>query len=187
LRPLPEKFEELEDLLLHHRATLAQNTGVPFVRLVYRPNEDEEVECRRQRGVLERTLKREGIPVETVSCRGAIFAHYERRGRLNQLFELERTEGDKLSTGITQHARRELTDRLLTAAGQLKGDGVIFLVDVAFTHPYLRLVPVLENCTNRITQPLALVVFYPGEVDVDDRLLFLGVRASGYYRTRDLI
>ena len=185
MRPLLEKFEELENLLLHHRATLAQNTGVPFVRLVYRP--DEEVECRRRRELLERTLRREGIAVETASCCGAIFAHYERRGRLDQLFELERTEGDRLSVSIARHGRQELTDQLLAAAERLKGDGVVFLVDAAFLYPYLHLAPVLEDCTNRITPPLALVVFYPGEVDVDGQLLFLGARPSGYYRTRDLI
>jgi hypothetical protein len=185
LRPLAEKFEELENLLLHHRGTLAQNTGVPFVRLVYRP--DEEVECRRRRELLERTLRREGVAVETASCCGAIFAHYEQRSRLDQLFELERTEGDRLSVSIARHGRRELTDQLLTAAERLKGDGVVFLVDAAFLYPYLHLAPVLEDCTNCITPPLALVVFYPGEVDVDGQLLFLGVRPSGYYRTRDLI
>lgn len=185
MRPLPEKFEELENLLLHHRGTLAQNTGVPFVRLVYRP--DEEVECRRRRELLARTLRREGIAVETASCCGAIFAHYEQRGRLTQLFELERTERDRLSVSIARHGRRKLTDQLLTAAERLKGDGVVFLVDAAFLYPYLHLAPVLEDCTNRITPPLALVVFYPGEVDVGGQLLFLGVRPSGYYRTRDLI
>jgi len=185
LRPLPEKFEELEDLLLHHRATLAQNTGVPFVRLVYRP--EEEAECCRRRELLERTLKREGVSAQTVSCRGAIFAHYERRGRLDQLFELETAKEDRLTASIAKHARQELVDQLLAAAGQLKDDGVIFLVDVAFVYPYLHLTPVLDDCTNRITPPLALVVFYPGDVDVDGRLLFLGLRPSGYYRTRDLI
>jgi len=137
LRPLAEKFEELENLLLHHRGTLAQNTGVPFVRLVYRP--DKEVECRRRRELLERTLRREGVAVETASCCGAIFAHYEQRSRLDQLFELERTEGDRLSSSIARHARRELTDQLLTAAERLKGDGVVFLVDAAFLYPYLHL------------------------------------------------
>ena len=185
MRPLPDKFEELEDLLLHHRATLAQNTGVPFVRLVYRP--DEEVECHRRRQLLERTLKREGIAVQTVSCSGAIFAHYERRGRLDQLFELERTEGDRLSASIAKHARQELVARLLAAAERLNSDGAIFLVDVAFVYPYLHLAPILDDCTNRITPPMALALFYPGEVDVDGRLLFLGQRASGYYRTRDLV
>jgi hypothetical protein len=185
LRPLSEKFEALENLLLRHRATLAQNTGVPFVRLVYRPG--IEVECRRQRELLELTLEREGIAVETVSCRGVIFTHYERRGRLEQLFELEKTEEDRLSANITQHARRELTEQLLAAAERLNGDGVVLLVDLPFLYPYLHLGPILDDCTNHLIPPLALVVFYPGEVDVDGQLLFLGVRPSGYYRTRDLI
>jgi hypothetical protein len=185
LRPLRQKFEELEDLLLHHRRTLAQNTGVPFVRLIYRP--DEEAPCQRFREPLARTLEREKVVVETVSCRGVIFTHYEQQGRLDRLFELEQTEGERLSAHIARRARRELTERLIGAAERLPGDGVIFLVDVAFLYPYLHLSPVLDACTNRITPPLALVIFYPGEVDVDRQLLFLGQRPSGYYRTRDLI
>jgi len=186
LRPLPEKFDELEGLLLHHRATLAQNTGVPFLRLVYH-HEDEEIKCRRLRELLERTLRGKSVAVEVVSCRGAIFAHYERRGRLDQLFELEKTESDRLSSSIGRYARHELARRLLSAAERLNGDGVIFLVDVAFVHPYLHLTPVLDDCTNRIVPPVALVVFYPGTMSVDGQLLFLGTRPSGYYRTRDLI
>ena len=185
MRPLHEKSEELEHLLLHHRRTLAQNTGVPFVRLVYRP--EEEVACRRLREPLERGLVQKGVAVETISCRGVIFTHYEQRERLAQLFELGHKEGRRLSASIARHARRELTERLVSGAERLRGDGVIFLADVAFLYPYLQLGPVLDDCTNRITPPLALVVFYPSEVDVDGRLLFLGQRPSGYYRTRDLI
>lgn len=185
MRPLLEKFDELEGLLLHHRATLAQNTGVPFVRLVYRP--EEEAECCRRRKLLERTLRREDISVEKVSCCGAIFAHYERRGRLDQLFELERIEGHRLSASIATHARRELSDQLSAGVERLNGDGAIFLVDAAFVYPYLHLGLVLDDCINRITPPMALTLFYPGEVDVDGQLLFLGVRPSGYYRSRDLV
>jgi len=185
LRPLQEKFEDLEDLLLHHRGTLAQNMGVPFVRLVYRP--DEEVDCLRRRKSLEGILQRDGIAVETVSCRETVFAHYEQRGRLDQLFALESTERDRLSARIATHARRALTGQLLAAAERLHGDGVIFLVDVGFLYPYLHLTPVLDDCTNHIITPLALVIFYPGETDLDGQLLFLGVRPSDYYRTRDLI
>ncbi len=185
MRPLQQKFEELETLLLHHRRTLAQNTGVPFVRLVYRP--EAEVACQRFRESLERTLTQKGVAVETVSCREVIFTHYEQRGRTAQLFELEKGEEKRLSTSMARHARQELTERLMRAAERLQGDGVIFLVDVAFLYPYLQLGPVLDACTNCITPPLALAVFYPGVADVDGQLLFLGQRPSGYYRTRDLM
>jgi len=185
LRPLRQKFDELEDLLLHHRRTLAQNTGVPFLRLVYQP--EEEISCQRLQGILARTLARKGIRIETVSCRGVIFTHYEQRQQLDWLFELEQAEGDQLSASIAKHARRELTERLLRATERLQGDGVIFLTDVAFLYPYLNLSTVLDDCTNHIVPPMALVIFYPGEIDADNRLLFLGQRESGYYRTRDLI
>lgn len=185
MKPLLKKFDELEDLLLNHRTHLDQNTGVPFVRLVYQP--EQEVECQRLTRSLARTLKQKGITVETVSCRGVIFAYYEETGRLEQLFELESTEGDRLGQYIAKRAREELVGRILSAVERLGDDGVILLTETAFAYPYLSLSSVLEDCTNRITAPMALVVFYPSEVDVDQRLLFLGQRPSGYYRTRDLI
>lgn len=185
MRPLLEKCEELEDLLLHHRDTLAQNTGVPFVRLVYPAQ--EEIECRRQRELLQRTLERKNVPVQTVSCRGLIFEHYENRGLLDQLFQLEGTDDERLGASISRHARKALLDRLLAAAKKLKGDGAVLIVDVAFAYPHLRLAPVLEECVNHITPPMALVVFYPGDLDAEGQLLFLGMRPSGYYRARDLV
>jgi hypothetical protein len=185
LRPLQDKFDELETLLLHHRDTLAQNTGVPFLRLVYRPEEEEA--CRHRRETLARVLERQGIRVATVSCKGAIFAHYERQGRLERLFELEQTESDWLQRRMGPHARKEMVDRLLQAADPLAGDGILFVVDTAFAYPYLSLAGVLHDVTNRITSPMALVLFYPGEVSVDGKLLLLGRRASGTYRTRDLV
>jgi len=185
LRALPEKFEDLERWLLGDRALLAQSTGVPFIRLVYRP--DEEADCVRRRGLLRRTLEGRGVKVQTVSCRDVIFAHYERRGRLEQLFQLEATADPELGDNIAGHAAQELTTRLMQAVESLGNDGVIFLTDVAFLYPYLHLGPILDNCTNCIQPPMALAVFYPGEVNLENRLMFLGVRQTSYYRTRDLI
>ena len=190
MRALPEKFEDLERWLLGDRALLAQSTGVPFIRLVYRP--DEEADCVRRRGLLRRTLEGRGVKVQTVSCRDVIFAHYERRGRLEQLFQLEATADPELGDNIAGHAAQELTTRLMQAVESLGNgrgthDGVVFLTDVAFLYPYLHLGPILDNCTNCIQPPMALAVFYPGEVDLENRLMFLGVRPTSYYRTRDLI
>ena len=185
MRALSEKFEDLERWLLGDRALLAQSTGVPFIRLVYRP--DEEIECVRRRELLRRTLEGRGVKVQTVSCRDVIFAHYERRGRLEQLFQLEATADPELGDNIAGHAAQELTTRLMQAVESLGNDGVIFLTDVAFLYPYLHLGPILDNCTNCIQPPMALAVFYPGEVNLENRLMFLGVRPTSYYRTRDLI
>lgn len=185
MRALPEKFEELERWLLRDRALLAQSTGVPFIRLVFRP--EEEVDCVRRRELLRRTVEGQGVKVQTVSCRDVIFAHYERRGRLAQLFELEATAGADLNDNIARHAAPELTTRLVQAVESLGRDGVILLTDVAFLYPYLHLGPILDDCTNCIRPPMALAIFYPGEVNLEGRLLFLGVRPTSYYRTRDLI
>lgn len=187
MRALPERFEELERWLLRDRTLFAQSTGVPFIRLVYQPA--EEIECVRRRELLRRTLEGQRVKVQTVSCRDVIFAHYERRGRIEQLLELEVVGTDKadLHDNIARHAGEELTTRLLLAVEALAGNGVIFLTDIAFLYPYLHLGPILDNCTNRIQPPMALAVFYPGEVNHENRLMFLGVRPTSYYRTRDLI
>jgi hypothetical protein len=185
LRSLQDKFDELEGLLLHHRSDLGQHSGVPFIRLVHRP--DEEVACQRFRAALARTLRREKVAVETVSCRTAMFDYYERRGLLEDLYALERAGDEQLADHIAQRGHESLTAELLAAARRLPGDGVILLVDVAFLYPYLHLGGVLDACTNAIVPPVAMVVFYPAEIDVDRGLLFLGKRPSGYYRMRDLI
>ena len=112
MRPLSQKFDELEDMLLHHRRTLAQNTGVPFLRLVYKP--DEEIPCTRRRETLVRTLEKRQVTVEAVSCRGVIFAHYEERGRLEQLYKLEQTEPERLRDNIAKHARLRWLTRVDT-------------------------------------------------------------------------
>ena len=182
---LLDKVKALEDLLLHHRDALAQNTGVPFIRLVYAPQETREMA--RRLTTLQRTLANKGVPMATVSCRGAIFAHYARRGRLEALFELERQGQPGLGENIAKHGRRTLTAWVIQAAERLEGDGVIFLVDTAFVYPYFQLGPVLEACTNVIIPPMALVAPYPGTVDGDGRVSFLGQRPSGYYRARTLV
>jgi len=97
--------------------------------------------CQRLRETLARTLEREGVTVETVSCRGAIFAHYERRERLDQLYELERKGAKHLSANIARHGRRELEERLVSVVERLPGDGVILLVDTAFVYPIERYIP----------------------------------------------
>jgi len=175
----------LERWLLRDRALLSQHTGVPFVRLVYQPA--EEADCIRRRDVLRRALEGRGVRVEAVSCRDVIFAHYERRGRLEQLFELEATAGPELLESIASHASQELTSRMMRAVKLLGSDGVVFVTDVTFLYPYLHLGPILDNCTNCIRPPMALAVFYPGELNLEGRVMFLGVRPTAYYRTRDLI
>jgi len=185
LRILREKFEELEELLLHHRRQLAQSTGVPFVRLVYRP--EEEQECQRKQQTLARTLRKKGLAVEIVSCRGAIFAYYEQSGRLEQLFALEAEGTAGLTQNIARHGAQVLKERILQAARLLAGEGIILLTDVAFVYPYLELEPILDACTNEIRAPMALVFFYPAEEDAAGDLRFLGQRPSSYYRARPLV
>lgn len=183
---LPEKFNKLEKLLLDSRDTLAQGAGVPFVRLVYNPNLEEECKYRQQ--TLIQVLEDKGIPVRIVSVKGVLFSYYEKENRLEDLFQLENKDGisDKLSRHLHKRSKEELVKRLKKTAEELDPDCVIFLTDVAFAYPFLSISPVLEELTNQIKPPKALVIFYPGEMK-NERVFFLGERESGYYRSRDII
>ena len=43
---LQEKFNQLEDLLLNHRESIGIHNGVPFIMLIYSP--ENEIECRQK-------------------------------------------------------------------------------------------------------------------------------------------
>ena len=183
---LQDKFNKLEKLLLDSRDTLAQGAGVPFIRLIYKPNLEEE--CTYRRKTLFQVLKDRGIPVRTVSVKGVIFSYYEKENRLEDLFQLENEDGisDRLNRHLHKRSKEELVKRLKEAIEKLDSDGVIFLTDVAFAYPFLSISPVLEELTNQIKPPKALVIFYPGEIK-NERFFFLGERESGYYRSRDIV
>ena len=72
-----------------------------------------------------------------MSCRDVIFAYYEQRGLLDQLFEADKAGESCLAANITAHAEQTLDRQLFDAIQQLGHDGVIFLVDTAFLYPYL--------------------------------------------------
>ena len=62
MKPLRDKFEELAELLITNRDNLSQGTGVPFVRLLYHP--DEEIEARDLTRLLQQKLEKAGYQPE---------------------------------------------------------------------------------------------------------------------------
>jgi len=61
---LIEKFAELEKLLLNQRHTLALHAGVPFVLLIYDPNEERR--CREEQAHLMTKLSDAGLVVRQI-------------------------------------------------------------------------------------------------------------------------
>jgi len=181
LRPLQEKFEELSKLLIHHRDDLAQGTGVPFVRLIYRP--DEERECRRLTTVLRERLERVGLALDEVRCGEFVFKHYLQKGQIEMRLKTAEAAPRQASDEIGRRAEALLLEEIISRASKATPTSNVILSETGLLYPFAHLAGILQGCENRVHIPL--VVLYPATI-TDDKILFMGQRETGYYRTRDL-
>lgn len=171
---LIEKFAELEKLLLNHRGSLMLNAGVPFVLLVYDP--EQEIQCRQEQAHLMTKLTDNNITVREVSLENFVFDHYQELGLLDKIFEKEVTNPSSVYRDIAKHYRPALVKRLIGINDELKDqDAIIFLTSVAHLYPFVRVSNLLEDLENMVTLPL--VAFYPGE-ELDGELRFLCLENS---------
>ena len=181
MRPLQEKFEELCELLIHHRESLAQGTGVPFVRLIYRP--DEERECRRLTEVLRERLKNAGLTSHEIKCGELPFKYYVQKGQLELRLKTAEADPKPASDEMGKRAEAELLSAIISYADKAGPSGNIIISETAMLYPFAHLSGVLAGCENKVNIPL--VILYPAII-TEDRILFVGKRETGYYRTRDL-
>lgn len=180
---LQEKFRELERVLLHERHLLSVSSGVPFVLLVY--SVSEERLCHDLREDLMAKLRARHVPVLEHRLDTFIFDYYEKRfekrGGVQRIFELERTDPDALQRMIAGVYERELVKRILDTKDRVSPNGVLFLTGVATMYPFGRVSNVLMELENKVIVPL--VVFYPGTYR-DGQLSFLDLEPHKGYRAR---
>jgi len=166
---LAEKFAELERLLLNNRQTLALYSGVPFVLLLYNPQEERA--CRERQGHLTAKLTDVGLHVSEISVETFVFDHYAEIGLLDKMLEKERTRPGDVHRDLARNYRPALVQHIIEKAQALEGqDAVLFLTRVAHLYPFVRVSNLLEDLENRVKLPL--VIFYPGE-ELDGELRFL--------------
>ncbi len=168
---LAEKFTELESLLCDHRQTLALHAGVPFVLLIYEP--EQERSCREEQALLATKLNDAGLTIREISVETFVFDHYTELGLLDKVFEKELAQPESVYRDLARHYRPALTRHIAETADSLDNqDAVLFLTRVAHLYPFVRVANLLEDLENRVQLPL--VVFYPGE-ELDGELRFLGL------------
>jgi len=179
---LDAKFDELETILLEQRHLVGLHSGVPFLILVYAPEQDPR--CRARQIELREKLETRGVHVIEHELNNFIFDYYAERGQLERIFELDRDPGrrDELQQMIAGVYERELVDRILKDVQDADpGCSVIFLTGVASMYPFARVSNLLTALENRIKVPL--VVFYPGS-EHDGKLSFLNQEPHIGYRAR---
>jgi len=171
---LAEKFTELEKLIADQRKTLHLHAGVPFVLLIYDPN--EEFRCREEQAHLRVKLADAGLIVREIAVEQFVFDHYAEIGLLDKVFEKEASTPDVVYRDLAKNYRPALVEHIIQVADELgEKDGVLFLTQTAHLYPFVRVSNLLENLENRVKLPL--VVFYPGE-ELDGELRFLCLENS---------
>lgn len=181
MKPLQEKFEELHYILIHHRDSLSQGTGVPFVRLIYAP--EEERECRRLTKMLHESLEMVGLHTDEIHCGEMVFKYYHDKNLLELRLKTAEENPAMAQGEIGTRAEQVLLQAILDKAKGAPDNRNIILSETGMLYPFARLAGVLQECENQVLIPL--IVLYPAKYE-DDKLLFMGKRDTGYYRTRDI-
>jgi hypothetical protein len=166
---LVEKFRELESLLVNSRHTLALHAGVPFVLLIYDPQQERL--CREEQAHLSNKLEDAGLVVHEIPVQTFVFDHYARIGLLDKIFEKERTNPGDVYRDLAKNYRPALARHIIAQAEELESqDAVLFLTQTAHLYPFVRVSNLLEDLENHVKLPF--VVFYPGE-ELEGELRFL--------------
>ena len=181
LKPLQEKFEELTDLLIRHRDNLSQGTGVPFVRLIYSP--EEERECRRLTKMLHESLEMAGLQTDEICCGEMVFKYYMDKNQLELRLKTAEENPAVAQGEIGNRAEQVLLQTILEKAKGATDKSNIILSKTGLLYPFARLGGILQECENQVRFPL--IVLYPAKYE-DGKLLFMGKRDTGYYRTRNI-
>lgn len=168
---LLDKFSELEKLIIERRDTLALHSGVPFVLLIYHPNDEND--CQEQQAHLMNKLADVDLIVHEIPLKTFIFDHYKQIGLLEKIFEKEILHPTDVYRDIAKNYRPALARHIIEASEKLSGkDAILFLTQVAHLYPFVRVSNLLNDLENRVKLPL--VIFYPGE-ELDGELRFLGI------------
>lgn len=131
---LVEKFRELESLLVNSRHTLALHAGVPFVLLIYDPQQERL--CREEQAHLSNKLQDADLTVHEIPVQAFIFDHYARLGLLDRIFEKEQTSPGDVYRDLAKNYRPALAQHIIQESQRLEGqDAVLFLCAGYLAHP----------------------------------------------------
>jgi hypothetical protein len=182
LKQLRDKFEELAELLITNRDNLAQGTGVPFVRLLFHP--DEELEARELTKLLKKKLEKAGLSPIEIRCGEYPFKYYQEKNLLGLRLKTAEEYPIEAMNEMGKHAEEDLLAEIVQQAETGNDRTIILLTETSLLYPYAGLSGILLGCENKVHVPL--VVIYPATVE-NNNVLFMGKREPGYYRTRDIV
>ena len=175
-RPLDNKFVELENLLLSKGYEQARaRTGVPFIILLYPP--EEEIQVRRRIGTLAKKLESNGWKIQYFEPEPLLFEFLDSKSKNKDAFEAERHDPNQLRSNIAV----DLFIKRLTELGkEAKGKSVLFVRRAGGFYPHVNIHSLQERLVNVLK--MTTIFFIPAIETEGNHYLFMGKEKTQKYR-----
>jgi len=175
-RPLDDKFKELENLMLSGGYEQARaRTGVPFIVLLYPP--EEEIQVRSRIGTLQKKLESNGWQIKCFEPEPLLFEFLESKGKSKQAFEAERANPKQLRSAI---AADLFVKRLAELGEEPKQKLAIFVRRAGGFYPHVNIHSLQERLVNNVK--VTTVFFIPAVETEGNYYLFMGIEKTLKYR-----
>lgn len=176
-KTLDNKFEELETLFLSggYEQTRAR-TGVPFIVLLYPP--DEEIKVRDRIATLQRKLESQGWHIQYFEPEPLLFEFLESIGKRKEAFETERRDSNQLRSNIA----KDLFVKHLTKMGKEdKAKHALFIRRAGGFYPHVNIHTLQENLSGGGVK-VSTVFFIPAVEGEGNHYMFMGKEKTLKYR-----
>lgn len=150
-------------------------TGVPFIVLLYPP--EEEIEVRRRITTLTRKLESQKWEIQYFEPEPLLFDFLESKGKNKDAFETERKDHKQLRSNIAA----DLYIKRLTEMGKLHGvKRAIFIRRAGGFYPHVNIHSLQERLVNNVK--VTTVFFIPAVETEGNDYLFMGKERTPKYR-----
>jgi len=173
---LDKKFEDLEKLLVSGEIDqIKRRCGVPFIVLLYPP--DEELEVRSRIDTLKRKLETAGWDIQSFQPEPILFKFLESKGKLKDVFEAERKNPRQLRSKVAS----DLFIKHLTALGKdFVPKTAIFIRRAGGFYPHINIHSLQEQLVNKVKK--TTIFFIPAIETEGQEYIFLGKVRTRKYR-----
>ena len=173
---LKEKFKNLEQMLTQQLHLVNQFSGIPFVILIYDPQEQKK--CYENVEDLVKSIGKQNKTVLKVPIGDFVFDYFKKINRMDEIIEFDKTDPDSVRKELSDTCGKPFNEYIHTEIKKINPD-FIFFTNVGGLYPYSRLSNILKNL-EKIKIPI--IAFYPGKIE-NDKLLFLNkFESDDYYR-----
>jgi len=173
---LDNKFQALETLLRSGRyEQVLVRQGVPFIVLLYPPQ--EEVQVRSRIRTLAKKLELDGWRIHHFEPEPLLFEYLESIGKSKDVFDAERQNPNQLRSNIATDC---FIKRLVELGKESTTRSAVFVRRAAGFYPHVNIHSLQERLVNRLR---TTTVFFLPAVETDGNYyLFLGKQKTLKYR-----